>query len=129
MRRKQFYWKVVSVTKGKFYSAMYQYNSRYGLRYKLNEVTNPIVGKIFVFNNRKNARAFKSDCCDGIIKTKILKCKCDNVVELHRCPVRYNTADVADFWNGHKFLHQIQTFKPPTGTFVTNSLIPVEISK
>jgi len=133
-------YKVVSTSWGKEYiscslgrpkeiSPGFDYHP-YSILYKINEpaIRKKGTGGIFVFNTLKDAIEFAGE---NILNGTwgILKCKT-------RCklkPIRFRDAlrseiSIRDFWHSVKnsIINHLEFMRVPEGTFLVNSLIPIE---
>jgi hypothetical protein len=122
MKKKQkYYWKVVQVNvEGKFTSCVTHGN--YELTYKINEITRPRIGKIFVFKTRQQASTFKY----GFKPTEILKVEVNpNTVRLQkvRSDVTYD-AYIHTFWKDHNSCYSVSA---PRGTYGATWVKPIKI--
>lgn len=74
----KYYWKVVIDNGCGEYVSSWARNG-YQLRYKIGKWTVPNIGKIFIFETRKQAREYKSRLCEH--GARIFKVRADGVVE------------------------------------------------
>lgn len=129
----KYYWKVVCKSPyGGLTSACHRFNT-FHLNYEIGKETVPLIGKIFIFSRREDARRFKNRQSTPHL-LKILKVKANN-------PFRFylradpDTANISWFWklmdqnilpysrDGH------YVDNTPEGTFVADSITPVEFSR
>jgi hypothetical protein len=123
MKKQKYFWKVVQVNVRGEFTSYVLCDGLYALIYKLNEITHPKIGKIFVFRTRKQARNFKLEA----VKGKILKVEVDPETV---CPQKYRSSPKGDvmkrFWND-QFAYAYKS-ETPEGTYGATWVKPIEIS-
>lgn len=85
----------------------------YRLQYKLNEWTEPKIGKIFVFKEKEDAIWFQllgSPCS----YSEIYKCEAENAEPMERCAMCIEPS-ITKFWKGKTKPYHDQ--KTPKGTY------------
>lgn len=96
--------------------------------YKLNKTTYPKVGKLFVFNSILNLKKFAvgfDNTMEIILKVEVI-----NPIILEKVLFPHLTNDTSiltNFWNNFQKTATIQVTVPPSGTYLVDSITPVEV--
>lgn len=101
---------------------------KYELEYRINQKTEPLIGKIFVFKDVEFAKMFSKDL-NGRSEEHILECECGELKEAqYACPMM-NDGYLEQWWafideNGRSLMNPMLV---PPGTYFTNWVIPIKV--
>lgn len=112
MKNKNIYWKVVREEDGKYYSAVVGKDDvTFGLRYRFDRYTVPNIGKIFVFQTRKDARNWIGNSMD--YGYRIFKCKVRNPTVAKSSCFTIDSDSLTRFWRTDRLYFYTE---PPVAT-------------
>lgn len=127
MKTPKQFWKVL--LKPSSPSEPYQsvcYGHKYALKYEIGKPTVPIIGKIFVFSSRENARRFRWNDILGGKRCVVAKV---NVKNPTLCNQRadVDSYSIFKFWVGNLGKSYFTPSPTPKGTFVADEVTVTEI--
>lgn len=106
--------------------------NKYGIKYKLNEVTKPLIGKLFIFDTLQNAKVFVHRESYGNTKNlKILRIHAKKVSK-YKYPIIFQLCcdekTLMKYW-GNDWDQSIisKSRGVPRGTLVADEVLPVDI--
>lgn len=125
-RRKKYYWKVVWESPQRKFFSCSDLPPKFVLKYKIGEKTVPKIGKIFIFNTRKNARNYiKFQSCNYVHHFKILKVRTVGTPKIASWRAFIGNDTILQFWSNKN----ISLRETPQGTYFADAVIPVELSR